>query len=333
MSGLFIRLAILVAIFVSVFLISQVVLNVIADRRREVQAVNRRLTMLRSGVDRDAVKLSLLKNAPPRLSADAGLFDRMQVNLIRMVMMSGVRFTPRQLIIGMAIGFCVLAALILLLAFGANIGLTFGVFQLVLVIAGLFAFGVPLMIISRLAQRRYKRMEEQFPIALDVFTRSLRAGHPIASALFLITEEMDDPIGSEFGLVSDEIAYGADLTDALLAMAERWNLEDMRMFVVSISVQSETGGNLAEILENLSTVIRARASMYMKVRALSSEGRMTGWMLTVLPIITLLSMFAVNPGFYLDVAQDPIFIMGFPSLLLLYAIGVYAIRRLVDLKV
>jgi tight adherence protein B len=176
-------------------------------------------------------------------------------------------------------------------------------------------------------------MEEQFPVALDIFTRSLRAGHPIASAIHLITEEMPDPIGSEFGLVSDEISYGAELTDALAAMAERWNLEDMRMFVVSVSVQSETGGNLAEILENLSSVIRARASMYMKVRALSSEGRMSAWMLTALPVLTLLGVVAISPQFYFDVAQDPIFIFGFSALLVLYAIGVIIIRRLVDLKV
>jgi tight adherence protein B len=107
----------------------------------------------------------------------------------------------------------------------------------------------------------------------------------------------------------------------------------MRMFVVAVAVQSETGGNLAEILENLSSVIRARASLYMKVRALSSEGRMSGWMLTVLPILTLVSTFAVSPGFYFDVAQDPIFVVGFSSLILLYAIGVYIIRRIVDIKV
>ena len=176
-------------------------------------------------------------------------------------------------------------------------------------------------------------MEQQFPVALDIFTRSLRAGHPIAAAIQLVTEEMADPIGSEFGLVSDEVAYGADLSDALLAMAERWDLEDMRMFVVSISVQNETGGNLAEILENLSKVIRDRASMYMKVRALSSEGRMTGLMLTALPVLAFSALFMINPGFYLDVAQDPIFMIGFPGLLLLYLIGFISIRKIVDIKV
>lgn len=163
--------------------------------------------------------------------------------------------------------------------------------------------------------------------------RALRSGHPVSSAIDLLTHEMEDPIGSEFGVVADEVSYGAELTDALQAMAERWDNADMRMFVVSLSLQSETGGNLSEILENLASVIRARATMYMKVRALSSEGRLTGWMLTVLPIISPLGMVTVNPAFYLDVAADPIFIWGFASLILLYFLGVFIIRHMVDLKV
>ena len=144
---------------------------------------------------------------------------------------------------------------------------------------------------------------------------------------------MPDPIGSEFGLVVDEVTYGAELRDALQDMAERWDLEDMRMFVVSLSVQSETGGNLAEILENLSRVIRERQSMMLKVRALSSEGRMTAVMLTGLPIFTFTLLFIGNPAFYLDVAGDPWFVPGFVGLITLYLIGFYTIRRMVDLKV
>ena len=105
------------------------------------------------------------------------------------------------------------------------------------------------------------------------------------------------------------------------------------MFVVSLSVQQETGGNLAEILENLSKVIRERASMMMKVRALSSEGRMTAIMLTSLPILTFVLLFALSPAFYLEVADDPAFVPGFVGLIVLYSIGFYTIRRMVDLKV
>ena len=129
------------------------------------------------------------------------------------------------------------------------------------------------------------------------------------------------------------MTYGAELTDALHAMAERWQIDDIKMFVVCLSVQNETGGNLAEILENLSDVIRARASMYMKVRALSSEGRMTGWLLGVLPVFTLVMLFLVNPKFYLDVATDPIFYISFPVMILWYLFGIYLIRRMIDLKV
>jgi tight adherence protein B len=134
-------------------------------------------------------------------------------------------------------------------------------------------------------------------------------------------------------VVVDEVTYGADLRDALSDLAERWDLDDMRMFVVSLSVQQETGGNLAEILENLSKVIRERMSLFMKVRALSSEGRMTAIMLTVLPVLAFTALFLLNPGFYLEVADDPVFMPGFGGLILLYCTGVFTIRRMVDLKV
>lgn len=333
MNALLIRLVVLIGIFASVFLIAQLLVGAFLNRRAERTEVNRRLTMMRSGYDREAIAITLLKNAPPVLPPDAGLFLRAKVGFVRMVMMSALPIESRQLALGMVIGFCAVIISILALAWSAQFSVTAGVILLILAIASAMAIGLPLMMLSRIAQRRRKRMEEQFPEAIDIFTRSLRAGHPIASAIFLITEEMGDPIGSEFGLVSDEVSYGAELTDALLAMAERWNLEDMRMFVVSVSVQSETGGNLAEILGNLSNVIRARAAMYMKVRALSSEGRVSALMLSALPAFSFLVLFFFSPRFYLDVAQDPIFVIGFSSLLVLYAVGVLVIRRMVDLRV
>jgi tight adherence protein B len=148
-----------------------------------------------------------------------------------------------------------------------------------------------------------------------------------------LTREMTDPIGSEFGIVVDEVTYGAELRDALQSMADRWGLDDMHMFVVCLSVQSETGGNLAEILENLAGVIRERASMFMKVRALSSEGRMTAALLTALPILAFVGLFMVNPAFYLDISDDPAFIIGFVGLIVLYFIGFFTIRRMIDLEV
>lgn len=333
MTPLIIRLVVLVAIFASIFLLSQVFLGGYLNRRAERGAINRRLELLRTGLSAETVASILRKNVPGRLSENAGPIERFYFNFQRKVGMAAISTDPRVILLLCGAAFVGLAALILFLAWSAKFAMTLGVVQLVVLIAFAATIAMPLLIISRLAEKRRKRMEEQFPVALDVFTRALRAGHPVASAIDLLTQEMEDPLGSEFGMVSDEVAYGANLTDALLGLAERWDLDDIRMFVVSLSLQSETGGNLAEILGNLSGVIRERAGLYMKVRALSSEGRMTGWMLTVLPVLTLLSMFAVNPGFYIEVAGDPIFVPGFTALIVLYGIGVYTIRRMIDLKV
>jgi tight adherence protein B len=248
-------------------------------------------------------------------------------------MMAQVPFGPTQVLVAMILLFLVLTAIIVSLAWFQRFALTLGVIQLIVAVSAAVAVFTPLAVVSFLAQRKRRRMQEQFPVGLDIFVRALRSGHPIASAIELLTEEMEDPIGSQFGLVSDEVSYGAELTDALHAMAERWDLDDIRMFVVCLSVQNETGGNLAEILENLSTVIRERASMYMKVRALSSEGRMTGWILGVLPVFTFIFLFVMNPAFYLGVATDPIFYIGFPIMIGWYLVGIYMIRRMIDLKV
>ncbi len=333
MTATIIRLFILLAIFATIFLVTQLLVGGAVRGQAQSSAVNKRLKMIATGFDREQVMARLRKNSPqdnPNLSAFV-------VNILnkfrRTLLAAGVGVSPSQVMAGMAGLGSVIMLILILVARSAKIGLTFGVFQIILVFAAAVAIGLPLFVLNFMAQRRRKKVEAQFPISLDIFVRALRSGHPISSAIQLLTEEMEDPIGSEFGLVADEVAYGAELSDALYAMAERWDLDDMRMFVVSLLVQSETGGNLAEILENLSTVIRERASMYMKVRALSSEGRMTGWVLTAAPVITFVMLFTSNPQFYLGVARDKIFLIGFPGLILLYFIGFFSIRKMVDLKV
>ena len=328
-----VRLLLLLAIFASVFLLSQVALGALWRNRARVAAVNKRLQLMRQGADRLEIAAQLRKNAPSEFEDLPGPIAAILRGLQRSLFAAAVSLSIGQLLLLMAGGFTVLSVILLLSASVAGFPLSPGVFLLSFALAFAVAAGLPVMVINMIAQRRRKKMEQQFPISIDIFVRALRSGHPVAGAINLLTTEMEDPIGSEFGLVSDEIAYGADLTDALDAMADRWDLEDIRMFVVSLAVQSETGGNLAEILENLSTIIRARASLYLKVRSLSSEGRMTGWILTVLPVITFVGMFLVNPAFYLDVAQDPIFMFGLPTMILWYAIGVFWIRKLVDIKV
>lgn len=333
MSALLLRLLILVVVFATIFLVSQWLLAGYVNRRAARKAVNRRLELLKSGASASDVDAILRRYVPSRLSPDAGRLERWYHRFQQTVQIANIGMAPRTIILASLSAFAIVAAVLLLLAMSSGFTITIGTFELVLVMSGCLTILVPFSLISRRKDQRRRKMEEQFPIALDVFTRALRAGHPIAAAIDLLTREMEDPLGSEFGLVADEVAYGAELTTSLMDMADRWDLPDIRMFAVSISLQSETGGNLAEILGNLSGVIRDRHSMYLKVRALSSEGRMSGWVLSALPVLTFLFLFTLNRKFFFDVAGDPIFLYGFTGLGLLYAVGVYTIRRMIDLKV
>nr|WP_298897300.1 type II secretion system F family protein [uncultured Altererythrobacter sp.] len=328
-----IRIFLMLAIFAGVFLATQYLATSYAQDRSHRGAINKRLSMISSGQDREEVIGQLIKNRPEGSGNLPEFLDGIMLSMQRMVFTSGISLTVSQLLFFMTLATVGLFLItVFSLAFiGAQVNV--GSIILCLIFAGAAGIAAPLLVVSRIAMARRKRMEHQFPIALDIFVRALRSGHPIASAIDLLTKEMEDPIGSEFGLISDEVAYGADLVGALEHMAERWELDDMMMFVVSLSVQSQTGGNLAEILENISKVIRERHQMFMKVKALSSEGRMTAWMLTVLPIFAFLSIFVATPQYYLENSEDPIFVYGAISLVIMYFLGVYIIRRMIDLKV
>lgn len=333
MSGVWLKAIILVLIFAAVVFAVERILSAVVGRRLQVQAVNQRLDLINRGASRgEAMQLLRRRSSdlpdwlPPLVSGIAVRFEKM-------LMAAGVSIPTGRLMLALLIAPIALFFAIVLFMAIDGIALGGGRLTMIATFTLIVGAGLPLLYFQMRAARMRKKMQDQFPVALDVFVRGLRAGHPIAAALDLLTVEMPDPIGSQFGIVVDEVTYGADLRDALTAMADRWDLEDMRMFVVSLSVQNETGGNLAEILENLSQVIRERAAMMMKVRALSSEGRMTAAMLTGLPIMAFTLLFIGNPGFYLDVADDPAFLPGYVVLLTLYVIGFYSIRRLIDLKV
>lgn len=327
------RLLTMVALFAFVVLVVQLVGGAIADRRSKSRAVNERLRMIEAGIERDVVTNRLRKDLPRDIPGAPEWVSRAVRAFHRNLTAANIRRSVFDVMAFMAIAAVGIAIAVIFFVSTSGTAVTFGVMQLALALGIIIGVLLPLMFISRRADARRRRMESQFPIALDIFVRGLRAGHPIPAALNLLVEEMEDPVGTEFGIVSDEIAFGFGLRDALQRMADRWGLPDIDMFVVSVSVQMETGGNLAEILENLGRVIRERASMFMKVRALSSEGRMTAVVLTALPILSFAGLFALRPEFYLEVADDPIFTIGFAALLLLYAVGFFWIRRMVDLKV
>ena len=333
MSDSWLKALVLACIFGAVLLAGDALVGWLASSRSTSRAINMRLKLIGEGRTPGQV-MNLLRRSSSNLPVGLPPFiQQIAMKFERMLIAAQITMpTSRLMLILMIAPFVLLFTLLLVLVvIGMPLG--FGRLLILATFSGVAGALIPLMVLQYMANRTRKKMEEQFPVAVDVFVRGLRAGHPIAAALELLTVEMPDPIGSQFGIVVDEITYGAELRDTLQAMADRWGLDDMRMFVVSLSVQSETGGNLAEILENLSRVIRERQSMMLKVRALSSEGRMTAVMLTALPILAFAGLFIANPGFYLDVSDDPAFVPGFLGLIILYLVGFFTIRRMVDLKV
>lgn len=333
MADTIIRILSLVLIFGTAFLMTELLVRLVRARSASTLAINQRLRMIEQGSDRLEIVARLRKDARSGFGQVPGPLGRMLASVERTVRASGVSMTARQFVTGMLAATSGILLLLIIGAAAMGFGITLALVELVAAFSLAVGIGLPILFLSHRAQKRKVKIQAQFPNALDIFVRGLKAGHPIASALALLAHEMEDPIGSEFGLITDEVSYGADLRDALQEMADRWELQDMQMFVVSLAVQHETGGNLAEILENLSRVIRERAAMFMKVRALSSEGRMSAKVLTALPILTFILVFLINPEFYLRYSQEPAFIFGFTGLIILYSVGVIVIRRMIDLKV
>lgn len=165
---------------------------------------------------------------------------------------------------------------------------------------------VPVVALRFLRSRRHKMFGIQLPEALELITRSLKAGHPVPVAIAMVAREMPDPIGTEFGLVADEVTYGSDLVSALHSMFQRVGHEDLPLFVTAVSIQATSGGNLREILDGLSAVIRERGKLKRKVRSISTEGRMSAYILTAVPALLGAGIMVLMPEFYGDVWGEPL---------------------------
>ncbi|MEP9388457.1 type II secretion system F family protein [Mesorhizobium sp. KR9-304] len=164
---------------------------------------------------------------------------------------------------------------------------------------------IPLQVLKFRRNRRHKIFGVQLPEALELITRSLKAGHPVPVAVGMVAREMPDPIGTEFGVVADEVTYGSDLVSALHNLYERVGQEDLPLFVTAVSIQSSSGGNLREILDGLSATIRERGKLKRKVRAISTEGRISAYILTAVPCLLGAAIMALMPHFYTSVWDEP----------------------------
>jgi len=218
------------------------------------------------------------------------------------------------------------------LGLGAVIGILGNRLITAIALAVLFGF-LPYAYVRKKRKKRLDTLEEQFPEALDFLSRSMRAGHAFTITLQMVGEELADPLGQEFRTLFNEQNLGATLEAALRNFAERVPLLDVRFFTSSVLLQKQTGGNLAEILTRLAYVIRERFRLKGQVRAASAHGRLTATILTLLPIITMLGMLVVAPGYLQSMAADPDGKWLVGGSIAAQFIGYYFIRKIITIKV
>ncbi len=197
-----------------------------------------------------------------------------------------------------------------------------------------FVLGVmPLLFVARARDKRLYSIEQQLPDALELMSRAMRAGHAFASAVDMVASEGAQPIASEFKIVFDETNYGVAMQDALLNLATRVPSTDLRYFVVAVMIQRETGGNLAELLDNLSSLMRARFKLMGHIRVLSAEGKLSAWILTLLPFSVAVMINIVNPGFMKVLYTDPAGLKIIYGMILLMTFGIFWMWRIIKIRV
>lgn len=201
------------------------------------------------------------------------------------------------------------------------------------IIAGPIAAYLPFLVISQQRAKRMARIEEQIPDAIDTMTRALKAGHPFSATLRMIAEDMDDPIAGEFDLTFGDINYGSDVRRAMLGLLSRVPSVTMMALVTSVLVQKETGGNLAEILQQISAVVRGRFKLHRKIKTLSAEGRMSAWVLAAVPLVLFAVIWITTPDYLPVLIDDP---RGHKAVIygvISGAVGVIWIRKLLRIEV
>jgi tight adherence protein B len=233
-----------------------------------------------------------------------------------------MRTDPHWLVLGTALTFTVVV--IVLRAVHAH--------WFVSLIAGAMTPFVPYCYIRHAARTRLRAFEEQFPDALSLMARALRGGHALVSTLGIVAEEMPDPLKSEFRAIYEQHNFGLPLPQVLRTFARHIPLMDARFFVTAVLTQRETGGNLAEVLDNLATVMRDRSQVRRQMRVLTAQGRVTGWVLGALPIAMGVFMYMMNPAQMIDFIADPVGIRLLQMAAVLEVAGVVIIRRIVDVS-
>ena len=310
-------------IFVAVLvLVEGIYLTVFGKSISLNSRVNRRLEMLEKGKNREQVLEQLRKEMSQHMKSQK---IPLYAILASKAQKANIAFTPSQLIMVMVVlGIIAFVAL----TAGTSAGLAIRVVvSIAMGVGGVFVW------VNNKAKKRLALIEEQLPDAVELMVRSLRVGHPFSSALNIVAKEVPDPLGSEMGVISDEAAYGRDVGEALKAMAERMDMQDLRFLAVAVTIQQQSGGNLAEILDGLAKVIRSRFKLFRRVKAITAEAKWSGMFLSGFPIVALIGINIASPDYYADVKDTALFIPACLVVAAFLVANIFVMKALVNIKV
>ena len=284
--------------------------------------VNRRLEMLEKGAGREEVLAKLRKEMQQHMkSRTIPLYSL----LADKAQKAAIAFSPKQLM-------TIMAGLAAVAFVGLSIGTETETPVRALLSIGI-GVGAVYFWVSHKAGKRLGMIEEQLPDAVELMVRSLRVGHPFSSAIQIVAKEVQDPLASEFGVISDEAAYGREIGEALKDMAERLDMQDLRFLAVAVTIQQQSGGTLAEILAGLAKVIRARFRLFRRVKAITAEAKWSGKFLSAFPIVALIVINIGDPNYYDEVRDHPWFIPACFVVGIFLAANLMVMRVLTDIKV
>ena len=312
-------IVVLILVFAAVFTAGQAAFGLltVATQKRKV---NKRLKVAERVDGVSALVMELRKQRGLNAAGEKG--ERLRW-LSDLIVSSGVAYEPRKWAL-----YVVIAAAI------GGLGLAVPTHSPLMFVLGALVLGIgaPIGYLKVMAARRAKALGFQLPQALEIIVRSLEAGHPVPTAISLVGREMVDPIGSEFGMVADEISFGATMEQAIERMSERCQHPDVDLFAATVRLQERSGGNLTGLLKLNAATVRERHKMRLKIKAASSEGRASALILTAAPLVAIGFIMISSPHFYGDVIHEPIVKYGLMGLGFWMFLGNMVMRRMIDMR-
>jgi tight adherence protein B len=308
-----------ITVFGTVLLAVQGAYWLLTERRRARGAINRRLLLAKASSSAQEV-FETLKRERGLGSLENEHFRRLN----DLIVQTGLAVDGKLLIA---------VAFLLGVVFFILLGIVFGFGILALILSTICTILVLILILALIRKKRIARFSEQLPDAIDVIVRGVKSGYPFTVSLGLVAKEMKDPIGTEFGMTSDEIAFGSEIGSALDHLVQRVGHADLLYLTMALKIQMQTGGSLAEILSRLARLLRERAMLRLKVKAISSEGRLSAVFLTAMPFVLFGVITFLQPEYFFSVRDHPIIMPALIVGLLMLAIGNFVIYRMVNFKV